>query len=295
MKFSTKRNNYLRLRTIILLSGLAFALLIAANILERKETKNTLTRDTQKKKAFLQRKDSPKQTDHSWSKQALSNSESSRHMLHAGRRRRGRGRGAIGGSRPKTAAESLASKTPEQRDIYMKGYEKFKLNGVTYYLAKDKIKCGYFNAKGMLVWEYAVAVKLYKVEVIISGIKYFCKEKTEGDQECFFFDRGLMKVRVLRKNIRTLEFKTFTFGDKEFIVYIMNKAQSDAYYVKNNQREYLPKKQVQYILSDNKDNSFVSDDGVTYYYVDELKNRCWTVIDGERKEFSVKDVKGGST
>lgn len=294
--------NSSRSKKIILITGLAIAAMMIGSVLKQKDATDTLRKRSKKYQVFPERQISskpqepltplnlPTRPTHSSTTHTFDISPK-KHMCSLETSENRKANGAYAENKKKVDDMEIdRTKQDRWRTKIMKDYGKFELHDLTYYYGRDKSWCYYFDPSGRPHWSHTAEVKSFNVEVFLGGVKYTCQVKTQKGQRCFLLGTDFRKIYLWTKNIVVPETKVFTFGEQKFTIFLEDKAKFKAYYSENNLKIYLPEAQVKYILSDEKEKSFVIDD-ITYHYLDSTKEKCWSVFKGRREECYVSSLK----
>lgn len=172
----------------------------------------------------------------------------------------------------------------------------FLFGGKTYYYkTAEKKECYYFDPSGREHFSKVEEVQLFTEKVTIGGVEYTCKKaETDGKQRCYTENPDMRKRYVWKADVKEPEKKEITLKDQKFEIFVVNKQENVIYIIENGQKIFLPRAQAEFLLSADTEKSFEAN-GLTYYYVDVRKDRCWTVINGQREEYFVSTVKDYGT
>lgn len=172
----------------------------------------------------------------------------------------------------------------------------FIFNGITYYYVDAAKKdCYYFDPAGRRHFGSVAEIQAFTVPVVIGGVKYTCKQKGPlGEQRCFIQGTDMKKRYIWMKDVKPPERKVIMLGNVQQEAFVADKKTFIMYIVQNGQKVYLPRAQTKFILSDDPEKTFEAN-GLTYYYLDARKTRCWAIVNGERQEYWVKTVKDYGT
>lgn len=301
MKISKRDQNYIKLKKLGFIVCLIVVSVMTGRMLKKIED-STAPRKTNKRVQIFSQKSVPPMENTQPLTPLFTNSHKSvanfgvSHNVHAcgGRRRRCRRKHGRRRRRRKRCGKwkKMRLKKSRWNPKPMKECGGFKQDGIEYFFKTEKKEiCYYFGPSGRKFFSKVGEVKGFTVKIMIGGVEYICKDPNPaGKQRCFLQGDDMRKTFFWKADIKEPEPKEIKLGAAIFKIFIVNKELNLVYIIENGAKVYLPKAQAMFLLGDDKEKSFVAN-GITYFFLDSRKDRCFAIIDGQKNEYFVSTVK----